>query len=130
LKHYETLIPLRWGDMDAFAHLNNTMYFRLIEEARIQWFVKLGLNVDPTGQGPILAHAACDFLVPMTYPATAKVMQTVSRVGRSSVDLDCVIETVAQPGKPYATCKSVVVWMDYATGKSSPWPEEVKAKFL
>jgi acyl-CoA thioester hydrolase len=127
MKHFECIIPIRWGDMDAFGHLNNTVYFRLIEESRIQWFYQLGLNVLPTGEGPILAHASCDFVRPMTYPATAKVIQEVTRLGRSSVNVDCVIETVEQPGVPWATCKSVIVWMDYATGKSAPWPDHVRA---
>jgi acyl-CoA thioester hydrolase len=128
-KLFETLIPIRWGDMDAMAHLNNTVYFRLIEEARIQWFNALDMVALPTGDGPILAHAACDFLKPMTYPSTAKVTQTVSRVGRSSIDLDCVIERVEEPGVAYAKCKSVVVWMDYQAGKSAPWPERLRAVF-
>jgi acyl-CoA thioester hydrolase len=127
MKHFETLIPLRWGDMDAFAHLNNTLYFRLIEEARIQWFMQLGLNISVGDNGPILAHAACDFIKPMTYPSTAKVIQDVVKLGRSSVQVDCVIETVEQPGFAWAKCKSVIVWMDYGAGKSAPWPDKVRS---
>jgi acyl-CoA thioester hydrolase len=126
MKHFECIIPLRWGDMDAFAHLNNTLYFRLIEEARIQWFMQLGLNVSLGDDGPILAHASCDFIKPMTYPGTAKVIQDVVRVGRSSVQVDCMIENLEQPGFAWATCKSVIVWMDYRAGKSAPWPDEVR----
>jgi acyl-CoA thioester hydrolase len=129
VKRWETLIPIRWGDMDAMAHLNNTVYFRLIEEARIQWFNALDMVALATGDGPILAHASCDFLKPMTYPSTAKVTQTVARVGRSSIDLDCVIERLEEPGVTYAKCRAVVVWMDYRAGKSAPWPPHLAALF-
>jgi acyl-CoA thioester hydrolase len=127
MKSFESLIPLRWGDMDAMGHLNNTMYFRLIEEARIQWFNAIGLTADGKGIGPILAHASCDFVKPMTYPSTARVIQTLGRLGNSSVQLDCVIESEAEPGLAYARCKSVVVCLDYGTGKTVPWSNELRA---
>ena len=120
-------VPLRWGDMDAMQHVNNVMYFRLMEEARIQWFAKLGFNTLPQGEAPILAHAACDFARAMTYPAVAVVKQSVTRVGRSSVEMGLVIERKDEPGVAYATGRTVIVWYDYSAGKSMPWPESVRA---
>jgi acyl-CoA thioester hydrolase len=127
MKSFECIVPLRWGDMDAMGHLNNTLYFRLIEEARIQWFLQLGITTAPHGEGPILAHASCDFLKPFTYPAEARILQTVSRIGRASLDHDIVIEKVGEPDVAYAKCKAVIVWMDYQAGRSAPWPEAVRA---
>ena len=126
---FESVIPLRWGDMDAMGHVNNTVYFRLIEEARMQWFSYMDLSKMLDGEGPILAHAACDFLKPLIYPATTKVIQRLVRLGRSSVDLESVIECVDQAGVTYARGKSVVVWMDYKNGKSVAWPKHVRALF-
>ena len=120
-------IPLRWGDMDAMAHLNNTLYFRLMEEARIQWFHKIGFSTLPTGHAPILAHVSCDFLRAMTYPGTARVTQTVTKVGRSSVEMTLVIERTDEPGTRYAAGRSVIVWFDYTANKAEPWPEAVRA---
>jgi len=128
LKEYQLEIPLRWGDMDAMSHLNNVMYFRLMEEARIQWFAALGFNTLPVGEAPILAHAACDFVKAMTYPGIALVRQIVTRVGRSSVEMSIVIERTDEPGVAYATGRTVIVWYDYSTGKSAPWPETVRAR--
>lgn len=122
-------IPLRWGDMDAMGHLNNTLYFRLLEEARIQWFAALNLPTHNAAQGPILANISCDFIKPMLYPNTAKVTQIVQKIGRSSLHHHCTIETLAQPGVVYATSQSVVVWMDYQAGKSLAWPEPVRQLF-
>ena len=36
-------MPIRWGDMDAFGHVNNTVYFRYMEQVRISWFEQIGL---------------------------------------------------------------------------------------
>lgn len=126
MKEFVTEVPLRWGDMDAMAHLNNVMYFRLMEEARIQWFQQFGFATLPTGEAPILAHAACDFVRAMSYPGVALVRQMVTRVGRSSVEMNLVLEKKDEPGVIYATGRTVIVWYDYAAGKSRPWPEAIR----
>lgn len=128
MKEFLCEVPLRWGDMDAMAHLNNTVYFRLMEEARIQWFYRLGFSTLPTGQAPILAHVACDFRRAMTYPGTALVKQTITRLGRSSVEMDLAIERTDEPGVAYATGRAVIVWFDYTQNQSAPWPEQVRAR--
>ncbi len=122
--------PLRWGDMDAMGHLNNTLYFRLLEEARIQWFAALKLPTHGAAQGPILANIACDFVRPMLYPNTAVITQIVSKIGNSSLHHSCAIETLAEPGVIYAKSTSVVVWMDYAAGRSLSWPESVRTALV
>jgi acyl-CoA thioester hydrolase len=127
MKDFVLKVPLRWGDMDAMAHLNNVMYFRLMEEARIQWFQQFALPTLPTGEACILAHASCDFVRAMTYPGVALVRQVVTRVGRSSVEMAITIEKEGEPGVAYATGRTVLVWYDYRQGKSLPWPEHVRS---
>jgi acyl-CoA thioester hydrolase len=120
--------PLRWGDMDAMGHLNNTLYFRLLEETRIQWLAALNLPTHGAEQGPILANISCDFIKPMLYPNMAVVTQVVTKIGTSSLHHSCTIEALAEPGVVYAKSNSVVVWMDYAAGKSAPWPVSLRAQ--
>ena len=54
---FEMTIPIRWGDMDAMNHVNNTTYFRYLEIARIEWFRSIGCMVDPRGEGPVIVNA-------------------------------------------------------------------------
>lgn len=124
-------LPLRWGDSDALNHLNNTLYFRLMEEARIQILYAAELRV-PDDVGPILAHASCDFLRPLTYPATVRVTHTLTRVGRSSMEFELMLEKVGDEGggpgnNPYARGRNVLVWMDFVANRSAPWPAGVLA---
>lgn len=43
MKHvYTVVMPIRWGDMDAMGHVNNTVYFQYLEQARIEWLRRLG----------------------------------------------------------------------------------------
>lgn len=127
MKEFVCDVPLRWGDMDAMSHLNNTIYFRLLEEARIQWFHRLGFATLPSGQAPILAHVSCDFLRALTYPGVARVRQVVTKTGRSSVEMALAIERTDEPGTQYATGRSVIVWFDYTSNRAQPWPEAVRA---
>jgi acyl-CoA thioester hydrolase len=121
-----TELPLRWGDSDALNHLNNTLYFRMMEEARMQILYEAGLRL-PADTGPILAHASCDFLRPLTYPASVRVTHTVTRIGRSSLELDLVLEKAGDDGGPYARGRNVLVWMDYVANRPRPWPAETLA---
>lgn len=127
MKEFEIDVPLRWGDMDSMGHVNNAVYFRLMEEARIQWFARFGITTAPEGEAPILAHAACDFVRALTYPGTARVRQQVTKLGRSSVEMELFIERTDEPGVMYAKGRCVLVWFNYPAGKSQPWPEEIRA---
>ncbi|HEY0296221.1 MAG TPA: thioesterase family protein [Bordetella sp.] len=122
-RHYLDL-PLRWGDSDSMNHLNNTLYFRLMEEARIQILYAAGLKL-PDDQGAILAHASCDFLRPLTYPATVRVTHEVTRIGRSSLEFDLILDKIGDATGSYARGRNVLVWMDYLNNRSAPWPAEV-----
>ena len=79
MKQFVLDVPLRWGDMDAMSHLNNTLYFRLMEEARIQWFAQVRIS-HPADRAKRRSSRTfqCDFLKAMTYPGTAVVTQTVT----------------------------------------------------
>lgn len=65
---HSMVIPMRWGDRDAMDHINNTLYFRYMEIARLQWFGELGLPANPQGLGPVIANAFCNFSRQLEYP--------------------------------------------------------------
>jgi acyl-CoA thioester hydrolase len=122
---FRCLIPVRWGDLDALVHVNNTVYFRYFEEARVQLFERAGMSL-PADRVGVLAHASCDFLRPLHYPCTVVVNLEVARIGRSSLELNVSIEVEGQPGVVYAKGRNVMVSTDGNTGKSSPWaPDEL-----
>jgi acyl-CoA thioester hydrolase len=68
-------IPVAWGEMDAFGHVNNVVYFRYFESARIAYFAALDyMNLmRETGIGPILASTDCRFRLPLEYPDSVTV---------------------------------------------------------
>lgn len=117
---YRCAIPVRWGDLDALNHVNNTVYFRYFEEARVQMMAQAGVAVSPEKMC-VLAHASCDFLKPLHYPAVAVVSQLLHRLGRSSVEMEVTLEREDEPGVLYAKGRYVLVYADSVSGKSIPW---------
>jgi len=123
---HTTSMPIRWGDMDAYGHVNNTVYFRYMEQARVEWIEALNVVVRPGGDGPVIINASCTFLKPMTYPGTVEVRTYVGHAGRSSVPT--YVEMLID-GELYAEGAAKVVWMNTLTGKSVPIPDHVRATF-
>ena len=120
-------IPVRWGDMDALGHVNNTQYFRYFEQARIEWFDGMGIRFEVGDQGPILAKAGCNFKKPIVYPNRLEVRTYAGPPGHSSLPLYHELRQADAPGTLYADGESVLVWVDYRLGKSLPLPDSIRA---
>ncbi|MGE5471775.1 MAG: acyl-CoA thioesterase [Bacteroidota bacterium] len=121
-----TRMPIRWGDMDAYGHVNNTVYFRYMEQARVEWIEELKVPVRPGGEGPVIINASCTFLIPMTYPGVVEVRTFTGAPGRSSVQTHVEMRLEGDD-RIYAEAAAKVVWMDTRTGKSVPLPDHVRA---
>lgn len=125
LVHVEN-IPIRWGDMDALSHVNNTIFFRYMEIARINWLDKMGVHIDSTTEvGPIIMTAACTFLKQLTYPGNLTIKMYLGQPGRSSI---MTYYDMCKEGEEtlYAEASAKIVWANYALGKSCPLPEEMR----
>lgn len=116
-------MPVRWGDMDAMGHVNNTVYFRYFEEARVVLFERMGLTFGAE-RGWVLAHASCDFLRPLLYPAHIVVTLKLLRVGRSSMELEVWIALAEDVDSVVARGRNVVVYIDQETGRSAALPPD------
>lgn len=123
---FQCVLPVRWGDLDALNHVNNTVYMRYVDEARALLAAAAGSPVSD-GRAPLLVHMESDFLKPMSYPATAVVSLVFKRLGRSSMAFDFIIDTQEAPGEVYVRGENVVVCTDMQTGLAVPWsPEELR----
>jgi acyl-CoA thioester hydrolase len=121
-------IPVRWGDMDAYGHVNNTLYFRYFEEARFLWMVEKGIPLKGDNH-PVVVTIGCTFLRPIYYPETLRIDLYISEPGRSSFMVTYKVYSASQPETPAAEGYSKVVWVSSADGKSVPMPDQVRAWF-
>jgi acyl-CoA thioester hydrolase len=127
LAHVER-IPIRWGDMDAMGHVNNTVYFRYMEQARISWFDRLVPEDDAwQSTGIVIANATCNYRRAMTYPGTVEVKLFVGAPGGASVPTFYEMRVDDDP-VPYADGAATVVFIDMKTQKSRRIPEAIRAR--
>lgn len=119
---------MAWGDMDAFGHVNNTIYLRWFESARIAFFREVGVpHRDVTGgQAPILASTSCQFERPLEYPDTVRAEASIGRIGTKSFTMLYRVHSLGL-GVRAARGDGVVVWYDYREGKTVALPDELRA---
>ncbi|MEH0164647.1 acyl-CoA thioesterase [Paucibacter sp. JuS9] len=120
---HEARIPLRWGDMDAMGHVNNTIYFRYLEIVRVEWLESLNAAPNPAGEGPVIVNTFCNFYKQLEYPGEVLAKHYVSNPGRSSFDCWITLERVGEPGVICAAGGATTVWMDFPAQKSAPLPD-------
>lgn len=122
-KVFSTVLPMRWGDMDAYGHLNNATYLRFFEEARIQWITAGGRPMVADNQGPVVANIFCNYLRQLEYPANLRVTLYVTLPGRTSCDCWMTVEREDQPGVIYANGGTTMVWIDLLKQRPIPLPQ-------
>ncbi|WP_372598515.1 acyl-CoA thioesterase [Amphritea sp.] len=119
-------IAVRWGDMDAYGHVNNALYMRYLEEARVQFLASIGADMRGNGTDPVIINVGCTFLRPVSYPATVIIKSYVGEIGRSSFMIWYEVSTTDNPDQLCSEGYSKVVWMDHQTGRSVPLPEMIR----
>jgi acyl-CoA thioester hydrolase len=120
---HEMVIPIRWGDMDAMGHVNNTLYFRYLEIVRIDWLHGVGGAPDPAGDGPVIVNAFCNFYRQLEFPGDVLAKHYVASPGRTSFETFITLERTDQPGQIYAAGGATTVWVNFPAQKSVPLPE-------
>ena len=124
----EMVMPIRWGDMDAMGHVNNTVYFRYMETVRIDWMRSIGCQPDPSGQGPVIVNAFCNFYRQLEYPGDVIVRMYVSDPGRSSFESWHTLSRADDPDTVYAAGGATTVWTDFPAQKSAPLPDWLRQR--
>ena len=122
----EMTIPIRWGDMDAMGHVNNTLYFRYMEIVRLEWLYSIGATKDEQGDGPVIVNAFCNFIRQLEYPGDVLAKHYVASPGRTSFEAYITLERIDEPGVLYATGGAKTVWVNFPRGKSVPLPDKVR----
>jgi acyl-CoA thioester hydrolase len=111
--------------MDAFGHVNNTVYFRYMEQTRIEWIEAGATSMVMDGEGPVVVNASCTFLRQLKYPADLEVRMYAKLPGRSSVETTYQIRRVDQPEIIYAEGAAKIVWVNFAQEKSVRLPDRI-----
>lgn len=122
-------LAIRWGDMDPFQHVNNVMYFKYFECARIAYFEALDIEdyTSPTGIGPILGSTQCQYLFPLSFPDTLKIGTRTSRVESDRYHQEYLIYSPRHQ-RVAARGTGVIVNYDYDKGQKTSIPANIRKK--
>lgn len=122
-------IPVAWGEMDVFGHVNNIVYFRYFETARIAYLDAIGFRGEAgaAGAGPILASTHCRFRRALVYPDTVRVGARVRDVqaDRFTMEYSIVSDSLRSVA---ADGGGVIVAYDYAAARKMEIPQAVRAR--
>ena len=120
-------LAVRWGDMDAFNHVNNAQYLRYLEEARVQWLASID-SISALGPvAPVLAASHVNYRKPIEWPNEIVVELFVEKLGNSSLSVGHRIVDAIDSSVLYSDGSVVLVWIDTRTGASVALPENVRA---
>ena len=119
-------IPVAWGEMDAFGHVNNVVYFRYFESARIACFERVGYTelVRERGIGPILAHTDCRFRLPLEYPDTVTAATRIAEIGSDDFVMRYAVFSHRR-ARLAAEGSGRIVCLDYRAGTRTGLPDDI-----
>ena len=115
--------PVTWGSMDAFQHVNNTVYFRYFEDVRIAYFEQTGITqwMQTYGVGPILASTQCRFKLPLSYPDNVWIGARVAEISDDRFRMEYAVFS-EQHQRVAAVGDGLVVCYDYNQNQKATLP--------
>jgi acyl-CoA thioester hydrolase len=120
-------IPVAWGEMDAYQHVNNVVYFRYFESARLAYFEKIGVNKikEESNIGPILASTQCRFKSPLLYPDTIHAATCITEIEEDRFTMKYFIKS-EQQGRVVAEGEGLIVFYDYENSCKHVIPKAIR----
>ena len=120
---------VKWGEMDAFRHVNNTVYFRYFEDARIAHFEQLGVMrvMEADNQGPILASTRARFRAPLTWPDEVLIGSRIRELGDDRFTMEYAIHSVAME-RVACEGEGQIVYFDYGAGAKCAVPDSIRRR--
>ena len=129
LNRFRVTVETRFRDLDAIGHVNNAVYLTYIESARVAYWLSVTGREGVRAVDIILAHAEIDYRSPVAMGELIDVSVRCISMRRSSFVLGFTLNA-RKDGRLVAEAQNVVVFYDYAAGKSQPLPENIRRQIL
>ena len=124
-------LPVQWGEMDSLGHVNNVVYLRWFESARMAYFDAAGVwDRKDQGIGPILARSTIDYRLALTYPDSVRVAATVTKLGKTSLTMGMRLRSKQQERAIAAEGEAIVVMLNYRTGEKLDLGDELRRRIV
>lgn len=119
-------VPVRWGDMDAFGHVNNVVFIQFLEESRIAFMDEFDLVSASDKHGPVIVNVNCNYRREIVHPATLRVSLKAHCASDKRLIMEHTITDADNPEALYADAQVTAVWIDKTSGRAVPLPAEVR----
>ena len=121
------IIPVQWGELDAYGHINNTVFFRWFESARIEYLTRSGMvrTMERDQIGAILHSTSCRFRRPVFFPDTIEVGGRAREVGDDRFAMEYVVVSHQQDAV-VGEGTAIIVCYDYSAHAKAPLPDDVR----
>jgi len=122
-------IPVVWGDMDSFQHVNNVVYLRWFESVRLEYLQRLGTLDEKvkTGIGPILASISCKYRIPLQYSDTVLVGVKTTNIGEDRFTMHHAVYSNGR-NKIAAEGDGVIVMFDYLENRKVAVSDDLRKR--
>ena len=124
---FSAALAVRWRDLDAFNHVNNSVFLTYLEEARLLWLKNVPGPWFDAHAMPVLAASQLNYRRPIEWPAQLHVELRCTRVGGSSLTLAHRILDADDTGCLYCDGEVTLVWVDPSNGRSVPLPQAIRS---
>lgn len=117
-----------WGEMDAFNHINNVIYFRYFETGRVEFFNKTNLwqtYIDEQIR-IVVGKLECNYVREITHPSEIEISVGIKKIGNSSLTVHHIVKC---NGEIAAHGEGIIVATNPQTGKSTPWTDKLRTEF-
>ena len=121
-----TPMDVRWQDLDAYNHVNNSNYLVYLQEARLKWLKDLPGEWYSPEAAPVMAHSEINYRLPIEWPANVEIELYLNRLGTSSMTIGHRILDADDATRIHADGSVTMVWIDTKTGRPVPVPQAVK----
>jgi acyl-CoA thioester hydrolase len=120
-------LPIYWGDIDVYGHVNSTVYLRWFEAARAAYALRIGLQIQTRdcGIGVVMASVTCNFRRQLDYPGEVAAGARVTRLSLGNMTMDYRVVDI-NTGLPAADGSSVLVAYDFPADRPVSVPDDVR----
>lgn len=120
-------IPVQWGEMDAYGHVNNTIFFRYFESARIAYLERCGFieSYESHKIGAILHSTHCRFKRSLHHPDNVLVGARVIQIDEDRFTMAYVVVS-RRWNEIVADGTGIIVSFNYESRSKAPLPQMVR----
>lgn len=133
LSEYPVIVelPVAWGEMDSFQHVNNVVYFKYFEMGRISYFTRIDFlgHMDRTGVGPIMSSTQCRYKIPLIYPDVVSIGTKVEDITENQFTMKyAVVSHKYKKMAAFGECQ--ILAFNYQKNIKTTIPEDIKQKII